>query len=269
MTDHDHSDLMARKLGNLDPASDFPSDSITPTTATGKGIDDGETFSPPAARPEARVNDESPVAEKPRCTGTTQAGAPCKSYALGEAYGAASHLCISHARGQGLYVLGSVAGKGSSVSSPVSQQTAERVGDSAKWLSERAGAASRTRTPLAVLREKVEADPDKYVALWEKAAERGSDIRALSAIFKLIYEDDAGHVDEPHSFDEFARLTRTERRQLLTQLEQEGRGSPFRADSWRAAMAKDELERRAELSTLSQEERRILVKDLAALEGSP
>jgi hypothetical protein len=267
LSNHDHSDLMARKPGHLDPAAGFPSDSITSPTTTGEGIGERETFTTPGVKPEGGVNGSQ--GEKPRCTAMTQAGAACKSYALGNDYGDASHLCISHARGQGLYVLGSVAGKGSSVSSSVSQDTADHAGRSAKWLSERAGPASRTRTPLAVLREKVEADPDKYVALWEKAAERGSDIRALSAIFKLIYEDDAGHVDEPHSFDELAELTREERRTLITQLEQAGRARPFRADTWRAALAKNELERRAELSTLSQEERRALSRDLAALEDSP
>jgi hypothetical protein len=247
----DHQHRVERFLGTT-------SDSITSPTATGEGeMEAGAPFTATAPASGGRTNNATPIAGKPRCIELTKAGTPCKGWALGDVYGDASDLCIGHARARGLYVPRNVP-----------RETLDQGGDSAKWLSEMVGAASRTRTPLAVLREKVEADPDKYVALWEKAAERGSDIRALSAIFKLIYEDDAGHVAEPHSFDEMARLTREERRQLLTQLEQEGRGSPFRADAWRAAMARDERERRAVLSTLSQEERWILAKDLAALEGS-
>ena len=91
---------------------------------------------------------------------------------------------------------------------------------------------SRRRTPISVLREKVEPDPDKYVALWEKAAAEGRDVRALSAIFKMIYEDDVAHVDVPHTFDEVKKLEREERRALMRQLEREGM-APFVADDYR------------------------------------
>jgi hypothetical protein len=62
-----------------------------------------------------------------------------------------------------------------------------------------------------------------------KAIREGRDVRALISILDRVYSDDTGHVDEPHTFDELAKLSRAQRRALLTQLEKEGRGSPFRA----------------------------------------
>jgi hypothetical protein len=35
------------------------------------------------------------------------------------------------------------------------------------------------------------------------------------------------HVEEPHTFDQLAKLTREQRRTLLTQLEAEGRSDPI------------------------------------------
>jgi hypothetical protein len=241
-----HQDRVERLLGT---SSDNASSSTRREGENGKEA--GASFTDSASASRVRNHDATP---KARCAGMKKDGTPCRAYALGDAYGDASHLCSGHAGLGGRKASGKASGK-----------ALEHLRDDAKELEQGDGAATRRRTPLAVLREKVEADPEKYVALWEKAAERGSDIRALSAIFKLIYEDDAGHVDEPHTLDELAKLTRSERRQLITQLEAAGRAQPFRADAWRAGRARGEDERRAELATLSAEERRLLTEDLAAL----
>ena len=50
-----------------------------------------------------------------------------------------------------------------------------------------------------------------------KAIREGKDVRALMSILDRLYTDDA-HVEEPHTFYELAKLSRDERRQLLTQL---------------------------------------------------
>ena len=89
-------------------------------------------------------------------------------------------------------------------------------------------------------------------------------MRALNRILDRVYGNETVRVDEPHSFDELARLTRSERRQLLIQLEHAGRVEPFRAEAWRSGLARGVDERRAELATLSVEERRLLSEDLAA-----
>jgi hypothetical protein len=81
----------------------------------------------------------------------------------------------------------------------------------------------------------------------------------------LYNESATGRVEEPHTFDELAKLSRDERRQLLTQVEQEGHVEPFRAEAWRSGLAESEDKRRAELATLSIQERRQLAEDLAAL----
>jgi len=90
-------------------------------------------------------------------------------------------------------------------------------------------------------------------------------VRALNGILDRVYRNETVRVDEPHSFDELAKLTRDERRQLITQLEAAGRAQPFRADAWRSGLAKSEDTRRAELATLSVEDRRLLAEDLAVL----
>ena len=143
------------------------------------------------------------------CRGVKKNGEPCGALALGDAYGDDSHLCAGHAG------LGHRA-KAAKAAAPDGQGV---------------GGAHRTaRTPIDVLRERVEADPEKYVRLWEKAAAEGRDVRALTKIFELIYADTQNrYVPEPHSFDEFAKLSREDRRHLIARLEREGRGSPFRA----------------------------------------
>jgi hypothetical protein len=258
---NDHSDRIAARLDALSSDLVDPPPSVYTPIGTEGEMGEGETFTTPGVKPVGGVNGSQPKTEKARCTATTQAGAACKSYALGDAYGDASHLCISHARRQGLYVLGSVARRGSSVS----QETAKHAGVGAKWLSEGAGGATRKRSPLAALREQLEADPEAVAEYGMRAIREGRDVRALTSILDRVYSDDVGHVDEPHSFDELARLTRSERRQLLSQLEAAGRAQPFRADAWRARLARGADARRAELATLSLEERRLLAEDLAAL----
>jgi len=54
-------------------------------------------------------------------------------------------------------------------------------------------------------------------------------VRALNGILDRVYGNETVHVDEPHTFDELAKLSREQRRALITQLEREGRSSPFRA----------------------------------------
>jgi hypothetical protein len=50
-----------------------------------------------------------------------------------------------------------------------------------------------------------------------------------SAMLDRTYGEETGHVEEPQTFDELAKLSRAQRRALITQLERAGRGSPFRA----------------------------------------
>jgi hypothetical protein len=80
---------------------------------------------------------------------------------------------------------------------------------------------------MQALRAEVEADPEGFAKLFMKAAKEGRDVRALTAIYDRLYGEEVGHVEEPHTFDELAKLTREQRRQLLTQLEAEGRCDPF------------------------------------------
>jgi hypothetical protein len=60
-----------------------------------------------------------------------------------------------------------------------------------------------------------------------KAIREDKDVRALMSILDCVYTDDA-HVEEPHTFDELAKLMREQRRTLVTQLEAEGRSDPLR-----------------------------------------
>ena len=61
-----------------------------------------------------------------------------------------------------------------------------------------------------------------------KAVLEGRDVRAITTLLDRVYADDAAHVEEPHTFDQLAKLTREQRRTLLTQLEAEGRSDPLR-----------------------------------------
>jgi hypothetical protein len=119
---------------------------------------------------------------------------------------------------------------------------------------------------MDLLRAKMEADPETVAELAWKAMKEGRDVRAITAMLDRTYGDSTVRIEEPHTFDELAKLNRDERRQLIAQLEQEGRAKPFRADEWRAALAKQEGERRTELATLSRDERRALADDLVALD---
>jgi hypothetical protein len=78
-------------------------------------------------------------------------------------------------------------------------------------------------------RAKMEADPETVAELAWKAMREGRDVRAITAMLDRTYGDESAHVEEPHTFDELAKLSREQRRALITQLEREGRGSPFRA----------------------------------------
>ena len=52
-------------------------------------------------------------------------------------------------------------------------------------------------------------------------------MRAITQLLDRVYGADVAPVEEPHTFDQLAKLTREHRRQLLTQLEAEGRCAPF------------------------------------------
>jgi hypothetical protein len=69
-------------------------------------------------------------------------------------------------------------------------------------------------------------EPSPKVA-W-KAMQEGRDVRAITAMLDRTFGEESAHVAEPHTFDELAKLSREQRRALITQLEREGRGSPFR-----------------------------------------
>ncbi len=81
---------------------------------------------------------------------------------------------------------------------------------------------------MDLLRAKMEADPETVAELAWKAMKEGRDVRAITAMLDRTYGDETGHVEEPHTLDELAKLTPEQRRALITQLEREGRGSPFR-----------------------------------------
>lgn len=138
---------------------------------------------------------------KPRCTATTKAGNPCKGYALGAAYGDAADLCTGHARTAGLIV----------------NKTRELTLDQAL------GGSGRVDVRETVRDAFVEIDPKQLKAYIQRAVLEGRDVRALTTLLDRVYGDSAHHVDEPHTFDQLALLTRDQRRVLLTQLEDEGR----------------------------------------------
>lgn len=149
---------------------------------------------------------------KALCAGVTRAGKPCQGYALGQAYGEVSDLCAGHAGlGRGR--------KAVKADAPGSEGLGQAVGSAARG----------KQTPMDILRRKMEEDPETVADVAWKAMKEGRDIRALTAILDRTYGDETGHVPEPHTFDELAKLDRSQRRALLTQLEREGRGSPFRA----------------------------------------
>ena len=74
----------------------------------------------------------------------------------------------------------------------------------------------------------MEADPEAVAKVAWKAMQEGRDVRAITAMLDRTYGDETTHVEEPHTFDEQAKLSREQRRALILQLEREGRGSPFR-----------------------------------------
>jgi hypothetical protein len=175
----------------------------------------GAAFTGTAPASGACTNGASPVAGKRLCAGTKKDGKPCRAYALGKAYGDASHLCAGHA---------GLGGR------DASGKASAHEGDRRKGLEQAAGPPARKRqTPMDLLRAKMEADPETVADLAWRAMKEGRDVRAITAMLDRTYGEEAGHVNEPHTFDELAKLTRQQRRALITQLEREGRSSPFRA----------------------------------------
>jgi hypothetical protein len=59
-----------------------------------------------------------------------------------------------------------------------------------------------------------------------KAVLEGRDVRAITTLLDRVYADDAAHVEEPHTFDQLAKLDQQQRRALMRQLEREGM-APF------------------------------------------
>lgn len=55
-----------------------------------------------------------------------------------------------------------------------------------------------------------------------RAMKESRDVRAITAMLDRTYGDESAHVEEPHTFDELAKLSREQRRALITQLEREG-----------------------------------------------
>jgi hypothetical protein len=174
----------------------------------------GEAFTATASASGGRTNDANPLPEKRLCVGTKKDGNPCRAYALGKAYGDASHLCAGHAKLGGRHA---------------SRKALGHEGDRGKGLKEAAAPAARgKRTPMDLLRAKMEADPETVAELAWKAMQEGRDVRAITAMLDRTFGEESAHVAEPHTFDELAKLSREQRRALITQLEREGRGSPFR-----------------------------------------
>jgi hypothetical protein len=60
--------------------------------------------------------------------------------------------------------------------------------------------------------------------------------RGVWLMLESFYEQGSDHVDEPHSFDELAKLDREERRTLIAQLEEAGRAPRFNAVAYRRTM---------------------------------
>jgi hypothetical protein len=73
------------------------------------------------------------------------------------------------------------------------------------------------------------ADPQTVADIAWKAMKEGRDVRAITAILDRTYGEDTQHVEDPHTFDELAKLSREQPRALITQLDREGLSSPFRA----------------------------------------
>jgi hypothetical protein len=69
------------------------------------------------------------------------------------------------------------------------------------------------------------ADLKAYI---KKAVLEGRDVRAITQLLDRVYGDDAP-VEEPHTFDELAKLDREQRRALIRRLEDEGRSPRFKA----------------------------------------
>ena len=89
---------------------------------------------------------------------------------------------------------------------------------------------------MEVVRQALEEDPKALKTYVQDRVRKGADIRRglMLALETLYAAEDQQRIEEPHTFDEFRKLDRDERRQLLRQLEAEGRAEPFSADAWRA-----------------------------------
>ncbi|MGZ4418013.1 MAG: hypothetical protein ACXVRV_07535 [Gaiellaceae bacterium] len=173
----------------------------------------GAAFTGTAPASGACTNDANPVTEKRLCAGTKKDGKPCGAYALGKAHGNAFHLCAGHAKLGGRHASGKALGP---------------EGDRGKGLEQDARPAARVDVRSTVRDALVEIPAEDLKAYIRKAVLEGRDVRAITTLLDRVYADDAAHVEEPHTFDQLALLTREQRRTLLTQLEAEGRSDPLR-----------------------------------------
>lgn len=220
----DHGDGIPEKLDHFQRAHDPPSDVGTSTRASrseGKRQGKSEDASTPrsGSAERAAYGDEQP--DDRHCEFVKADGSRCKGWAIKDGGG----LCSGHS-GRGLAANPEAASRLSRGLSrgraPQRRQTPERLGQGV-------GGAARQKTPLEALRAEVEADPEGFAKLFMKAAKEGRDVRALTAIYDRLYGEEVGHVDEPHTFDELAKLDDGQRRTLLRRLEEQGRSPRFRA----------------------------------------
>jgi hypothetical protein len=230
MTDQNqHADHIAEKVGHLPEASsDLSSDVITSTATRGsegerQGTGEGASTARGRSAERAVYDDEQP--DDRHCTFVKADGSRCRGWATKDGSG----LCSGHA-GKGLAANPQAASRLSHGLSPrLPDETAGQRREAQEGLGQGTGAAARgKRTPMDLLRAKMEADPETVAELAWRAMKEGRDVRAITAMLDRTYGEEAGHVEEPHTFDELAKLSREQRRALMTQLEREGRGSPFR-----------------------------------------
>jgi hypothetical protein len=216
----DHPDGIREKLDHLQRAHDLPSDVITSTRARRsegerQGRSEGASTARSGSAERAVYDDEQP--DERHCAFVKADGGRCKGWAIKDGSG----LCSGHS-GRGLAANPEAASR-------LSRERAEQQDETQERLGQGVSSVPRPKTPLEALRAEVEADPEGFAKLFMKAAKEGRDVRALTAIYDRLYGEEAAHVDEPHTFDELAKLSREQRRALITQLERAGRGSPFRA----------------------------------------
>jgi hypothetical protein len=165
---------------------------------------------PPAAGDKVRNNEPVRYRKgKPLCASLKADGTPCGAFALGDDYGDASEHCMGHARALGLWVVE----KDQVTPASASLTTASVQGTTPE----------SSPDAFQLLKAEVQRNPKKYVDLWTKAAVEGRDVRALSAIFALI-KDEQTVREVPSTMAAMERLTDAELDAVIEQLERETQG---------------------------------------------